>query len=259
MHRLVRSFQHVGPFLSFAPQTPVATFVKDVDDIATHDDRLQVAVTGSSLADALGVKGSYQSRKAFTQTRFFGTEEKPPSEFCRSLMAQGKQMEPFTFALVDFAMRRRSFDVLPSGFLLDREMPWALGATPDGLIFDAAKKEFAGVLELKYRANQELSRERTDIPDRYIIQILAQTMCTTSNRFWYAEMKGAQCVLWEGEFHPDAQTKIRIMLKDYLSLVERFIDDQVAFPQRAKLWRFWGNDEWEPLLLKLQPICYIHR
>lgn len=224
-----------GPRLAIAPGTPVKVFCVSNKEVSENPYRQKVAVSASSMASALGIPGAYQSRYAYTCTRFYGVEPPKVDPFVENMMAQGRKYEPIIFNLLKKSLRRHHY-VTPSGFMLDSTHPTLCGASPDGLLWRVEDGCFDGVVEIKYRDRAARSAAPDQIPLKYLIQIAGQLMCTISNRFCYVEGKyegpheGIKCSIFSGTVDRRFLAELRGMLLDYLELAAKHTKD--TFPKR---------------------------
>lgn len=229
------TFEAAGPKLAIAPGTPMKVFCISNKEVSENPYRQRVAVSASSLASALGVPGAYQSRYAYTCTRFYGVEPPKVDPFVENMMAQGRKYEPLIFEALKKSVRLQHY-VTPSGFMLDSTYPSLFGASPDGLLWRTEDGCFDGVVEIKYRDRAARSASPDQIPLKYLIQIAGQLMCTISNRFCYVEGKyegnvqGLQCSIFTGTVDRRLLAELRAMLLDYLELVSKHTID--TFPKR---------------------------
>lgn len=226
-----------GPRLAIAPGTPVKVFYVSNKEVSENPYRQKVAVSASSLASALGVPGAYQSRYAYTCTRFYGVEPAKPDAFVENMMAQGRKYESVIFKMLQHSVRKNHY-VTSSGFMFDTVYPNLFGASPDGLLWRTKDGCFDGVVEIKYRDRASRSVSPEQIPLKYLIQIAGQLMCTISNKFCYVEGKyegpgaGIRCSIFCGTVDRRLLEELRAMLIDYLELVAKHNKD--TFPRRIK-------------------------
>lgn len=220
------------PALMFGGTTPIGVFLPDSNP-EHNPHRKKLWLTSSDYPNALGVRGAYMSRFAFTKHRFYGVEKPEPNDFQKQLMAAGNKMEPLALRLWNRLFSGRYFAVT-SGLLLDLQRPDLLGATPDGLVFDSSTLRLIGTLEIKHPQKRKLAHTPEEIPQRYLMQILGQLMCVPVNRFFYLEYKSdTEFTSWEGEIDPDMKDACRTLLLDYHQLVTSHTLE--TFPPRMKL------------------------
>jgi len=220
---------------SISPKTPLKVFYKSNKEVSENPYRDSVAITASGLPSALGISGAYQSRYAYTCTRFYKEPPAKPCPFVENMMQQGRKYEPVILKTLK-RIYSKEYYFTSSGFLLDTVCPTLLGASPDGLVFDAKTTAFVGPLEIKYRDRAQISAIPEQIPLKYLIQIAAQLMCTVSNTFLYAEGKdegparGFRISVFRGTVDKRLFSEIRGMLLEYLQIVAA--NEKDTFPKR---------------------------
>ncbi len=219
------------PALMFGSSTPLGVYLPNSDP-EHNPHRKKLWLTSSDYPNALGVRGAYESRFAFTKHRFYGIERPTPNEYLQGLLDTGKRMEPLALRLWNRLFDGRYFAVT-SGLLLDMSHPELFGATPDGLVFDCGTLRLIGTLEIKNPQKRKLAHTPEEIPQRYLMQILGQLMCVPVNRFFYLEYKSdTEFTSWEGEIDPDLKDACRTLLLAYKELVDSH--DIETFPRRTK-------------------------
>jgi hypothetical protein len=218
--------------LMFGSRTPLNVYLPNSDP-EQNPHRKKLWLTSSDYPNALGVKGSYESRLAFTKHRFYGVAKPAPNDYLQGLLDTGKRMEPLALRLWNRLFNGRYFAVT-SGLLLDMQRPDLFGATPDGLVFDSSTLRLIATLEIKNPQKRELAMSPEKIPQRYLMQILGQLMCVPVNRFFYLEYRSdTEFTSWEGEIDPDMKDACRTLLLAYKDLVDSHDID--SFPKRTKL------------------------
>lgn len=216
----------------FGSKTPLDVFFPNSDP-EQNPHRKKLWLTSSDYPNAIGIKGAYESRFAFTKHRFYGAERPPPNEYMQALLDAGHRAEPLALRLWNRLFDGRYFAVT-SGLLLDMQRPDLFGATPDGLVFDSRTFRLIGTLEIKHPQKRKLAHTPEEIPQRYLMQILGQLMCVPVNRFFYLDYKtDTEFTSWEGEIDPDMKDACRALLLAYKDLVESH--DAETFPRRTKL------------------------
>lgn len=147
----------------------------------------------------------------------------------------GQEMEPKAFALWN-RLHKGQYIATRSGLLLDRVYPEVFGATPDGLVFDYHTKDLIGTLELKFRAQAKLCSTKSEIPQKYMMQMLGQLCCLSVNRWFYLEIDpNGRHFEAEGEFTEEQKQELREDLMRYKSLVEAHTKE--TFPKRCTKYR----------------------
>lgn len=224
----------IPPLLMFDSKTPLDVFFSNSNpEHNTH--RKNLWLTSSDYANAIGIKGSYESRFAFTMHRLRVTAKPPPNDFLQRLLSTGRRMEPHALRLWN-RLYRGCYIAVPSGLLLDMQHPELFGATPDGLVFNSSTFRLVGVLEIKNPQKRELARVPEKIPARYLIQILGQLMCVPVQRFFYIEYQSdTSFTAWEGEVTDEMKDWCRTLLLEYKALVKKHKKTPETFPKKTKL------------------------
>lgn len=204
-------------------------------DVSENPFRKRLFLTSSDYQNALSAKGAYKSRYKFTCQRYYGQQAKPPDEFLKRLLSEGKRVEPLAFNLWN-RLHKGRFVALRSGLLLDQECPELLGASPDGLVFDSQTHQLVGTLELKYRPQAKLSSERSLIPQKYFLQMIGQLMCLPVHRWFYLEVgPHGEYFHYDGFITEQIKRDVRRDLLAYHELVKKNNSD--TFPKKSKIYK----------------------